>query len=161
MNAQLRDVIGNRGEAIVELCLTDFRHYRGPLFHPAFLGEKWPSIDFYIELRNVKGQRPYFFAQVKTTGKNLSTKSKNLVISSTKVDVVNLLRFPGPTYLLGVHEPTKRVFIRSVHSGVPEKAITRIPLTHELTGAKLKVLYDEVRDFWAGSGGKPQDSSFK
>lgn len=43
------------------------------------------------------------------------------------------LQIPAPTYILGVHEPSKRVFIRSVHDGVAVKAITRIPIAYELT----------------------------
>jgi hypothetical protein len=160
MVIELRDVIGFRGEKIVELCLTDYREFEKPLFRPGFLGDKWPSIDFYVELNSVRGKRLYFFAQVKATSSSAALDSTYLSISSTKRDIESLLRIPGPTYIFGVHEPSKRVFVRSVHTGCPLRAVTRIPVAHELTGTNLEVLHREVRDFWAASNHKPASSVF-
>jgi hypothetical protein len=160
MVTDLREVRGFRGEKIVELCLTDYRAFAGPLFRPGFLGDKWPAVDFYVELNEVPGNRLYFFAQAKATASSLADTSRHLSISARKADVDRLLRIPGPTYLLGVHEPSGRVFIRSVHAGVPVKAITRIPITHELTSANLRVLHEEVRDFWLNANLKPTSSVF-
>lgn len=63
-----QDAIGARGEAIVTNLLTR-RHGRdGPLFRPQFLGEKYPAIDFSVELVGVAGDHtPFFFPQAKTT----------------------------------------------------------------------------------------------
>jgi hypothetical protein len=160
MTAQLRDVTGFRGERIVELCLTDYATFERPLFRPGFLGDKWPAIDFYVELTGVPGKRLYFFAQVKTTTATIGRTAAGLAISSARRDVSRLLQIPGPTYILGVHEPSRRVFIRSVHTGVPVKAITRIPLAHELTRANLKRLHVEVRGYWRTTGHKPVASVF-
>jgi hypothetical protein len=160
MTADLNDVTGIRGEAIVELCLTDFRNLERPLFRPGFLGDKWPAIDFYVELCDVRGKCPYFFAQAKTTRSILSKSSGGLKISGKKRDVERLLRLPGPTYTFGIHEPSQRIFVRSVHAGSPVKAIRRIPLRNELTRSKLKMSYDEVQAFWATHGRKPETSVF-
>jgi hypothetical protein len=160
MTFDLRDITGFRGEKIIELILTDRSGFPGPLFRPAFLGDKWPAIDFYVELTTVGGQQPFFFVQAKSTTPALTARSKKLVVSTQRSDIEGLLRIPGPTYLLGVHEPTQRVFARSVHSGIPTKAITRIPLSYELTPANLKILHDEVRDFWSTRNLKPTDSVF-
>jgi hypothetical protein len=46
---RLQDVIGNRGEKLVELCLTDYATFDAPLFRLSHLGEKWPAVDFYGE----------------------------------------------------------------------------------------------------------------
>lgn len=161
MTAGLTDVTGFRGEAFLELCLTDYRNFRKPLFQPSFLGDKWPTIDFYVELRNVRKRTPYFFAQAKTTKSHLSTRSTNLAIATKKRDIERLLRIPGPTYIFGIHEPSGRVFVRSVHLGSPARAITRIPLSYELTSDTLKVLYDEVQMFWKTTNHKPASSVFK
>jgi hypothetical protein len=67
MQSDTRDATGTRGEKIVELRLTDLQITDQPLFRLAFLGDKWPTIDFYAELRAVKNQTPYFLAQVKAT----------------------------------------------------------------------------------------------
>jgi hypothetical protein len=116
MNPGLRDVIGKRGENIVELCLTDYANFPAPLFSPTHLGEKWRSVDFYVELSTVPNRRPFFLVQAKATAS--ANPRTSLKISSTKRDISRLLEIPAPTYILGVHEPSKRVFIRSVHEGV-------------------------------------------
>lgn len=146
----LRDLTGYRGERIVEMCLTDPRITGSTLFRPAFLGDKWPAIDFYVELANVPdGARPYFFVQARATAAPLSLSADVLAIQAKRNDVARLLRIPGPTYLFGVHEPSERVFVRSVHAGVPVRAITTIPLAHELTATNLQALYNEVRLHWS------------
>jgi hypothetical protein len=118
------EVVGYRGEEIVELCLTNYESFPEPLFRPGFLGDKWPSIDFYVELRRVPGTTPYFFGQAKATASRLLKSSSSLRISTKRQDVQRLLRIPGPTYIFGVHEPSERVFIRSVHRGTMPKSIS-------------------------------------
>ena len=157
MVTELREVTGFRGEKILALCLTDYKEFAGPLFRPGFLGDKWPSIDFYVELRAVRKRKPYFFAQAKTTAARLSG---SLSISTKKKDIGKLLQIPGPTYIFGIHEPSQRVFVRSVHAGTPLRAITRISLSNELTRRKLRVLHDEVRTFWSTDNYKPRSSAF-
>jgi hypothetical protein len=160
MVTDLRDVTGFRGEKIVELCLTNYAPFAKPLFRPGFLGDKWPAIDFYVELTGVRGKRLYFFAQAKSTSAPLMPDAAYLPVSVKRQDVDRLLRIPGPTYIFGVHEPSMRVFVRSVHTGVPVQGITRIPVTHELTGANLLALHEEVRRFWSETSMKPTSSVF-
>jgi hypothetical protein len=160
MVVELRDVVGFRGEKLVELRLTDYSEFERPLFRPGFLGDKWPAIDFYVELNAVRGKRPYFFAQVKATSSSLTAESTHLTLSSKKADIDRLLRIPGPTYIFGVHEPSNRVFVRSIHAGVPVRAVTRIPVAYELTSTNLEVLHREVREFWSANDHKPAASVF-
>lgn len=160
MSNELRDVTGYRGEKIVELCLTDYTAFAKPLFRPGFLGDKWPAIDFYVELTSVPGKRIYFFGQAKATTSKLTASSRMLRISTKKEDIERLLQIPGPTYILGVHEPSKRVFVRSVHTGVPIKAIKSIPLAHELNSTTLQTLHDEVCNYWTTNNHKPSTSAF-
>jgi hypothetical protein len=105
-----------------------------PLFRPGFLGDKWPAIDYYAQT--------------------------NLAISTKKRDIERLLQIPGPTYIFGIHEPSKRVFVRSVHKGVAPKAINRIYLSYELTSNNLRLLHEEVRGYWATNRHKPESSNF-
>ncbi len=144
----------------MEICLTDFREYSRPLFRPGFLGDKWPAIDYYVELRNVRGATPYFFAQVKTTPAILARGAQSIRIAVKERDVARLRAIPGPTYVLAVHEPSQRVFVRSVFRQTPVHGMNRIPTSHELTPARLRVLYDEVRGFWKSAGYKPETSVF-
>lgn len=160
MSVSLRDVTGFRGERMVELALTNYAQFSAPLFTPAFLGDKWEAIDLFVELRGVPGKRPYFFAQVKTTSRPLTNKMKKLSISSKKKDIERLLEIPGPTYLIGVHESTQRVFLKSIHAGTPISAITRISLSNELTPHNLKALHTEVQTFSGSRTQKPVSSLF-
>lgn len=77
-----------------------------------------------------------------------------------KRDVERLLQIPGPTYVFGIHEPSRRVFVRSICLGISVKGITRIPLSNELTIGNLQVLHDEVRMFWKTTSYKPKTSVF-
>jgi len=61
MIPNLIEVVGFRGEKVVELCLTNYESFAAPLFRPGFLGDKWPTIDFYVELLTVRRRTPYFF----------------------------------------------------------------------------------------------------
>ena len=160
MSSELRDVTGFRGEKIAELRLTDYQAFPEPLFRPGFLGDKWPAIDFYVELTAIRGKRPYFFCQVKATTSALTAGSTYLTISTKRKDIDRLLRIPGPTYILGVHEPSKRVFVRSVHAGILVKAITQIPLAYELTSMNLQNLHNEVQNYWSTNNHKPTSSVF-
>jgi len=160
MIAKLKDVTGFRGEKILELRLTDYQEFRGPLFRPGFLGDKWPAIDFYVELRRAGGKTPYFFVQVKTTRGSLGKSAASLKIFSRKSDIQRLLKIPGPTYIIGIHEKSQRVFVRSIHAGTPAKAVTRIPVSNELTQENLRKLHDEVKNFWNDSDFKPKVSAF-
>jgi hypothetical protein len=158
MKVNLVDVIGYRGERFFELAVTDYQNFARPLFRAGFLGDKWPGIDYYVELVDVPGKTPIFFAQIKSTANKLSANSIsiNLPLEKSK----SLFKIPGPTYVVGVHEPTRRVFIRSVHLP-PKKGIYTIPLKYELTPKNLKVLYDEVVMFWNSVPNKPLKSKFK
>lgn len=155
----LSNHIGSRGEHLFALAITDYEQFRHPLFQPSFLGEKWATIDFYVELLDVCGTRPFFFAQVKTTTAPLLHRAEALPISADRTKCERLYRWPGPTYLVGVHEPTRKAYILSVHSR-PRRGIYRIPLKYELTPDNLKLLHKEVRDFWKSSPRKPLGSHF-
>ncbi len=95
-------------------------------------------------------------AQAKTTSRDL--RGKYLAISTKRRDIDRLLQLPGPTYIFGIHEPTKRVFVRSVHVGVT--TVSRIPVAYELTSPNLQKLHAEVRDYWTTTAHKPITSEF-
>jgi hypothetical protein len=154
---ELFNVVGDRGESIFELAITDYSMFPRPLFRPAFLGDKWPSVDYLVELVGVRGITPFIFIQVKATATPLTSNQLELALPWNKKG--RLARIPGPPYLVGVHEPTKRAFIRAVNDDADRGAYT-IPVTHELTPANLLVLYDEVKEFWSRQDFKPRQSAF-
>jgi hypothetical protein len=155
----LTDVIGARGEKIFELAITDYEVFRKPLFKPGFLGDKWPIIDYYVELLGVTNLNPFFFAQVKSTAGKLEKNAVVLRIAAQKSKCKLLFELPGPTYIVGVHEPTKKAYILSVHQK-PKRGVYRIPLKYELTPQNLKILHAEVKAFWRTTTNKPLQSHF-
>ena len=160
MPLQLSDVTGFRGEKIVELCLTNYEQFPAPLFRPCFLGDKWPALDFYVELTTVRGWRPYFFVQAKSVTAPLAEAARTMRVGIDRREISRLLQIPGPTYLFGVHEPSQRVFVRSVHSRHSRSALTSIPVEYELTSSNLRRLQLEVRDYWRSITPKPTHSVF-
>jgi hypothetical protein len=156
-NGDLYNFVGDRGEIIFELAITDYSQFARPLFRPAFLGDKWPALDYLVELIGVRGMTPIFFVQVKTTA--AAIVGNHLTVALPPKRKKPLVRIPGPTYLFGVQEPMKRAFIRAVNDGTPQ-GVYEIPVTHELTPANLQVLYDEVKAFWSLQDFKPRNSAF-
>ncbi len=154
---EMANVIGDRGELIFRLAITDYEQFQTPLFRPGFLGEKWPTVDFYIELLGVPDVQPFFFVQVKTTALPIRSEA-SIKIVLEKTDCERLYRIPAPTYIVGVHETTKKAYILSLHDK-PLKGVYSIALQHELTPDNLKILHEEVREFWKSSG-KPTRSHF-
>ncbi len=157
---QLANVIGDRGENIFELAITDYAEFKSPLFKPSFLGDKWPAVDYYVELLGVRLSNPFFFVQVKSTTKPIAAGAEALEILVPPKKCQGLFRIPGPTYIVGVHEPTRRAFILSIHL-LPTQGVYRIHLKYELTPDNLKALHQEVQSFWQSFPNKPQESKFK
>ncbi|MEB3312456.1 MAG: DUF4365 domain-containing protein [Snowella sp.] len=159
MSNHLTDIIGERGEIIFELAVTHYQTFGYPIFKPVFLGEKWPDIDYYVQLLQIEDITPFFFVQIKSTQNDINNKTKKLSIRLTKEQRENLFKMTAPTYLVGIHEPTQRAFIRSVHTK-PTQGIYQISLKYELTPNNLKVLHQEVYDFWKNTVYKPFTSAF-
>lgn len=108
MVRNLRNVLGFRGERIVELCLSEYRQFAAPLFSPGFLGDRWPAVDFHVELNEVPGRRLYFFAQAKATASSLTDDSEHLTVSTKRADVDRLLSIRGrPTSLECMSRPSE------------------------------------------------------
>jgi hypothetical protein len=155
---ELTNIRGERGEKIAYLALTDYAGGEKPLIRPAFLGEKWPSLDYYAELEGNGKQTPVALFQVKTSGKGVNKAKKSLPIQLTKADAERLALLPIPAYVIGVCESTWRVFVRAVEKG--GKGIAAIPAHYELTPANLKVLHKEIAAHWKANTPKNAQSKF-
>jgi hypothetical protein len=75
-----QDDIGGRGEAIFHARIMDFCGRPLPYFRPRHLGEKARTLDFFVELVDPGERLLFFFAQVKTTRKELTKKGKRLKV---------------------------------------------------------------------------------
>ena len=143
------DDIGNRGEAIFELRITDpYGPDGGPLFRPYHLGEKFPTLDYLIELVGLPaGEVGYFFAQVKST---TQSPTMRLPVKVSQRDVDRMLTYPGPTYVVGIDgRPThERAYVVSANKPGMGR-IRSLPLSFPLNAANINALWKEVRDYWS------------
>ena len=148
-----RDAIGARGEAIVSNLLTRFHGRREPFFRPQFMGDKYPTVDFFVELVGARGtQIPFFLAQVKTTTRGYSeTIPRRLRAQVSRAAMSNLVKYPAPTYVIGVDEQGEEGFIMAALVG-GRAQLSSFPTAYSLAKKDtLEALYDEVLAFWVGN----------
>jgi hypothetical protein len=129
------------------------------LFQPVFLGDKWPTADFYVELMTSRRPRPYFFIQAKATTAGYLQNPRRLRVRLTRRDEARLVRIPAPTYLVGIDETNNRAYIRSVHTRA-NSAVSSLRASYPLTIRNLHRLYQEVLEFWRHNASKPTRSVF-
>lgn len=104
------NVIGSSGENIAKAILEFF-----PVFRVVFLGEKFPVVDFYVEIEEDNKSYP-FLVQVKATTSEL-TKRKYLRVSVPKGKYESLHKKPIPTYVGGVHLDSSTLYITPTITG--------------------------------------------
>ena len=141
--------VGARGEWICLLNLTSF-HDDAQLFRPVFLGDKWPAADLLVEVVEPTpgGRRGFFLAQVKTSREGYQKNGRLKIPGTDRDKVAALAAYPVPTYILGVDEPLRRVYIVAVQGNVA--GMSSLSHEHELTPERLVALRDEVHSFWDG-----------
>jgi hypothetical protein len=144
----MSDFIGTRGEAICFILLSKFNPTRGlPLFKPQFLGDKYETLDFIVELVNSDERTYFFFVQVKATTQGYTKRERRLQARLTKNDAVKLASYPAPTYVVGIDEHNESGYIttisRSAPKGIPSIS-TQFPINHQ----NLELLWTEVREQW-------------
>lgn len=145
--------MGEKAEWIVGLLLN--RKIPTEIFRVKFLGDKWPALDFYVELTNHPGK--YFFIQVKATTRGYLMKGRvktHLQATVKKKSVIEILKVNAPTFLIALDYQAKDFFkskgyILSLH-GDPKlaKAISAVPTNKPLTPLNLKLLEKEVVSYW-------------
>jgi hypothetical protein len=143
------DDIGSRGKAIlIALLAQPCGSNREPLFRPHFLGEKFATLDFLVELIGLQKRAASFFIQVKTTARGYTRTAPNrLDVRVSQRDIDRMLVFPGPTYVVGVDERNGRAYLASVN-GTKMSRIAGLPTTYPLNEVNLKRLWDEVDRYW-------------
>ena len=138
------DEIGGRGEAIFYVLITAFCGNPRPRFKPQYLGEKYESLDYLVELVGAGDPTPFFFVQVKSTSQGYTkTKPQCLRVRVKQKDVQRMIHFPAPTYVVGIDDTQEKGFILSVH-GTAATSIPSLPTRFPLDCANLEVLWNEV-----------------
>ncbi len=158
IDRQIRDQIGSRGEVIFSWQISAFHGPTGSLFRPHFLGDKWPFADFIVECYDNGPTAPFFFVQVRTT--QLPRLSNGALRIHVDADhITGLVRYPAPTYIVGVHEPTMATYIISAN-GERNIGISSIPTMFPLDAKHRQVLWSEVKRFWQTPTGAKLTSAF-
>jgi hypothetical protein len=154
-----RDAIGERGEDIFKAEIGPF-HGRLPLFRARHLGDKWPLLDFVVELIGPwKKRRPFFFVQVKATRRGYTkAPDERLKVGLPRTKVFPLAGYRVPVYLVGVDVKEERAFVISAR-GKSVTSLTNMHTAFELTKATRRALWNEVRKHWA-SMPAPKKSAF-
>jgi hypothetical protein len=148
-----RDAIGERGESIFVVRLTEF-HGEKPIFRPTALGEKWPTTDFLVE---VEDGNAFFFVQIKGTREGYDVSGRLKAGLSTH-DAKLTATYPAPTYVVGVDVDTERAFLVSVNAE-KEGGASSISTAHPLDEERRVALRNEVVEYWRALP-KKLDSAF-
>jgi hypothetical protein len=147
--------------AAVDLSRPVRGRYRRALFRATPLGDKYPTVDFLVDILG-PDETPlgFFFVQVKGTS-SATTKGTRLPID-VPLDRFNLLvRIPTPTYLIGVDIVAEATYLVAAHK--PRKTpVSSIAKTHRLRDDHVKIkLYREVHAFWKANKPILQRTQFK
>jgi hypothetical protein len=157
----MSDDIGTRGEALFYVLITRFCGRKRPYFRPHFLGEKFETLDYLVELVDAAPGTPYFFVQVRTTTLGYTSRAGNRRLKArvSRADMRRLVLYPAPTYVVGIDERQEVGYIISAND--PKQAAPRsIPTTFPLTCGNLELLWLEVRAYWAGRDMSLSNSKF-
>jgi hypothetical protein len=154
-----KDHLGRRGENIAIVRLTEVCQANDlPYFTPHFLGEKCELFDALVELVEAGAKRPFFFAQIKST-RGSYNKSGRLNVKVKKSDVIRMVQYPAPTYVIGIDEVCEHAYVVAVH-GSMSKTISSLSTAHRLNCSTLKKLWDEVKEYWKDKNMEQKLSQF-
>lgn len=144
------DYIGNLGETY--FCVSMLNHR---LFRPAYLGEKWPVSDYFVEIVNSEEQY-FFIVQVKSSAAQVG-KSSPLPIAINQEKLRRLASYGAPTYLAFVDVNSGNVYLKAAMS-VGQYASRKAVIITEMSSIELR---DEVIAFWKSSGMSIHKEQFK
>lgn len=113
------------------------------------MGEKWPVVDFLVELIGAGDMKPYFFAQVKTTREGYTRGRRRLKVKIGAGDMRRLASYPAPTYIVGVDDDDDRgeAYIVSAN-GEWMSNLPSLPTLFPVNRDNQDRLWEEVYDFW-------------
>jgi hypothetical protein len=143
----INNELGQRGEALFYVLITRFYGRAKPRFRPQFLGDKWPTVDFIVELMDAGDSTPYFFVQVKTTRAGYTKKERRLKVQVEQEEMCQLASYPAPTYVVGIDERGEAGYIVSANGECLER-VSSLSTEYPLNERNLNLLWEEVNDFW-------------
>jgi hypothetical protein len=143
----MSDAIGQRGEALFFVLMTKPLPERGRLFRLQFLGDKWPLVDYIVELEDAGTIRPFFFVQVKTTTEGYTRREQRLKVKISSEQIRGLAAYPAPTYIVGIDEENETGYIVSAN-GENTNALSSLNTSFPLNQTNREYLWNEVKVYW-------------
>jgi hypothetical protein len=139
--------IGKRGENIFATIISRNVVSKGFLLDPTFLGDKFPTVDFHVDLL----QYPYkgfFFASVKTITLGYYPGNEKIKITIAREEVAELSKFQIPVYIFGIDENQEKGYLISANNLNTSLNVNGIPTKFPITSTVLQTLWKEVADYW-------------
>ena len=157
------DQIGRLAElvAATDLSRSVTGRYRRPLFRATWLGDKYPAVDFLVDvLGRDDASLGFFFAQVKGTAA-ASAGTARLSIDVSRERFNQLVRLPAPTYLIGVDVSAETSYILAAHRRRAAR-VSSMTKAYCLRDDAVKIgLYREVLGFWQANRPTLRQTGFK
>ncbi len=143
--------IGNLGELLAEteFCRPVGKKYNRPLFRANNLGQKYPVVDFVVDLLDSNERSiGFFYVQVKSTHNPSVGDRRRLPIECPYHKYNAMVNLPVPTYLVGVDVSKDTLYILAANRTLNRK-LSSIGKLHDLSADDIKVsLYKEVLSYW-------------
>ncbi len=76
-----------------------------------------------------------------------------------KDDVLKMVLYPAPTYVFGIDERQEKAYVVAIVTGMNTK-VSSLSTAHPVNCATLKLLWDEVRDYWKDMDMERKTSAF-
>jgi hypothetical protein len=140
--------IGKRGERIFTVLIGRYFDPNGYLFDPIFLGDKYPTVDFYLDLLNYTDKKGFFFVSVKTTTQGYTSDKSKLKIQVSKEELKELIKYPIPVYLFGIDAVEEKAYFTCVNHINTNINLNGISVGYELNKLSMNLLWEEVKQFW-------------
>jgi hypothetical protein len=141
-----REDIGERGQWLFSLLITDLCGRDNPFFRPRFLGDKYPTFDYIVEV--VDQPSYFFFVQAKGTTLGYTAEEHRLRVQVAQDDIDRMVACPAPTYVVGIDVNAIGVgFLLSVNE--PRDNVSSLTTRFRIDCGVLEQLRDEVIASWS------------
>lgn len=156
-----QDWIGHRGENLFRVMITKICDNK-MWFHEVMLGEKYPTVDFHLDLLPSVIAKSYCFIQVKATahGYTGTGDAEKLNVQVTREDLERLKGIPAPTYVVGIDVMGEKGFLFPIKKDSPP-SINGIPTKYPIDCTTIKQLWQEVNGNWKAKKMLSSKSIFK
>jgi hypothetical protein len=143
--------IGSRGESIFGMLVSRYFDPFGFLFKPIFLGEKYPTVDFYVDLLSYTDKKGFFFASIKTTTQGYTADKTKLKVYISKEELRELSKFPVPVYIFGIDAIAEKGYFVCANDIDTDKNMNGISLKYPIDRPHIIELWEEVKQFWVAN----------